>query len=269
MNSISFALNQILFPDSPFENFISFSKKLNVKAIEIRNDIKTNLIEENDPIKVKNICEENSIKILSINALQKFNFWNKDREKELIFLCKYADKANIDSIVLVPLNDGSINSAKEQMQLLEQSLKNILRVINDYNVLGLVEPLGFTHSSLRFKSLAAKVINNYQSNKLKIVHDTFHHALAGENEFFPSLTGLVHISGVSNIYKNIKLLDEHRSIIDDNDILENINQIKNLCNAYYKGFFSLEPFSNTLIKEKDIFKIVKKSFNYIDSNFFN
>ena len=269
MNSISFALNQILFPDSPFENFISFSKKLNVKAIEIRNDIKTNLIEENDPIKVRNICEENSIKILSINALQKFNFWNKDREKELILLCKYADKANIDSIVLVPLNDGSINSAKEQMQLLEQSLKNILRVINDYNVLGLVEPLGFTHSSLRFKSLAAKVINNYQSNKLKIVHDTFHHALAGENKFFPSLTGLVHISGVSNIYKNIKLLDEHRSIIDDNDILENINQIKNLCNAYYKGFFSLEPFSNTLIKEKDIFKIVKKSFNYIDSNFFN
>ena len=225
MNSISFALNQILFPDSPFENFISFSKKLNVKAIEIRNDIKTNLIEENDPIKVRNICEENSIKILSINALQKFNFWNKDREKELIFLCKYADKANIDSIVLVPLNDGSINSAKEQMQLLEQSLKNILRVINDYNVLGLVEPLGFTHSSLRFKSLAVKVINNYQSNKLKIVHDTFHHALAGENEFFPSLTGLVHISGVSNIYKNIKLLDSHRSIIDDKDILENIEQI--------------------------------------------
>ena len=269
MNSISFALNQILFPDSPFENFISFSKKLNVKAIEIRNDIKTNLIEENDPIKVRNICEENSIKILSINALQKFNFWNKDREKELIFLCKYADKANIDSIVLVPLNDGSINSAKEQMQLLEQSLKNILRVINDYNVLGLVEPLGFTHSSLRFKSLAAKVINNYQSNKLKIVHDTFHHALAGENEFFPSLTGLVHISGVSNIYKNIKLLDSHRSIIDDKDILENIEQIKKLYNSNFQGFFSFEPFSNTLIKDKNIFKIVKKGFNYIESNFFN
>ena len=267
MNSISFALNQILFPDSPFKNFISFSKKLNVKAIEIRNDIKTNLIEENDPIKISNICEENSIKILSINALQKFNFWNKDREKELIFLCKYADKANIDSIVLVPLNDGSINSAKEQMQLLEQSLKNILRVINDYNVLGLVEPLGFTHSSLRFKSLAAKVINNYQSKKLKIVHDTFHHDLAGENEFFPTLTGLVHISGVSNAYKNITLLDSHRSIIDEKDMLGNINQIKKLCYSNYQGFFSLEPFSNTLVKEKNIFKIVKKSFNYIESNF--
>ena len=269
MNSISFALNQILFPDAPFENFISFSKKLNVKAIEIRNDIKTNLIEENDPIKIKNICEENSIKILSINALQKFNLWNKDREKELIFLCKYADKANIDSIVLVPLNDGSINSEKEQMQLLEQSLKNILKIINDFDLFGLVEPLGFSHSSLRFKSLAVKVINSLQSNKLKIVHDTFHHALAGENEFFPSLIGLVHISGVSNTYKNIKLLDSHRSIIDEKDMLENIKQIKKLCNSNYKSFFSLEPFSNTLMREKNIFKIVKNSFNYIDSNFFS
>ena len=269
MNSISFALNQILFPDSPFKNFISFSKKLNVKAIEIRNDIKTNLIEENDPIKISNICEENSIKILSINALQKFNFWNKDREKELIFLCQYADKANIDSIVLVPLNDGSINSEKEQIQLLEQSLKNILKIINDFDLFGLVEPLGFSHSSLRFKSLAVKVINSLQSNKLKIVHDTFHHALAGENEFFPSLTGLVHISGVSNTYKNIKLLDSHRSIIDEKDMLANIKQIRKLCNSNYKGFFSLEPFSNTLMREKNIFKIVKNSFNYIDSNFFS
>ena len=267
MNSISFALNQILFPDAPFENFISFSKKLNVKAIEIRNDIKTNLIQEDDPIKVKNICEENSIKILSINALQKFNFWNKDREKELVSLCKYADKANINAIVLVPLNDGSINSPKEQIQLLEQSLINIFKIINDFNVFGLVEPLGFSHSSLRFKSSAVNIINGLQLNKLKIVHDTFHHALAGENKFFPSLTGLVHISGVSNMYKNIELNDDHRSIIDNNDIIESINQIKKLCNSNYQGFFSFEPFSDTLIKEKNIFQIVHNSFNYIDSNF--
>ena len=267
MKQISFAVNQIILPDSPFENFISFVQKLNIDAIEIRNDIKTNLIEENDPIKIKNICEENSIKILSINALQKFNFWNKDREKELISLCKYADKANINAIVLVPLNDGSINSPKEQIQLLEQSLINIFKIINDFNVFGLVEPLGFSHSSLRFKSLAVNIINGLQLNKLNIVHDTFHHALAGENKFFPSLTGLVHISGVSNMYKNIELNDDHRSIIDNNDIIENINQIKKLCNSNYQGFFSFEPFSNTLIKEKNIFQIVHNSFNYIDSNF--
>ena len=65
---------------------------------------------------------ENSIKILSINALQKFNIWNSDRNDELISLCKYADKANIDYIVLVPLNDGSIK-AEEQI--------TVVRFMND------------------------------------------------------------------------------------------------------------------------------------------
>ena len=163
MKSISFALNQILFPEKSFEKFISFYKQLNVKAIEIRNDIKTNLIKENDPIKIKNICEKNSINILSINALQKFNIWNKDRENELISLCKYADKANINAIVFVPLNDGSIISQKEQIKLLEQSLINIVKILDDFKVIGLVEPLGFKQSSLRFKSSTLNVINNSAS----------------------------------------------------------------------------------------------------------
>ena len=266
MKSISFALNQIIFPDLPFKDFLTFSKRLNIKAIEIRNDIKTNLIKENDPIEIKSICEDNDINILSINALQKFNIWNKDRENEFISLCKYADKANINAIVLVPVNDGSIKSQKEQIQLLEHSLININKIINNFNVIALVEPLGFNQSSLRFKSLTANVIKSLQSNKFKIIHDTFHHALAKEKEFFPSLTGLVHFSGVSNMYKNIELHDDHRSIIDKNDILQNINQIQKISNSNYKGYFSFEPFSNTLIKDKNILKIVKNSFNYISSN---
>ena len=266
MKSISFALNQIIFPDLPFKDFLTFSKRLNVKAIEIRNDIETNLIKENDPIKIKSICEDNDIIILSINALQKFNIWNKDRENEFISLCKYADKANINAIVLVPLNDGSINSQKEQIQLLEHSLININKIINDFKVIALIEPLGFNHSSLRLKSLTGDFINTFQSNKLKIVHDTFHHALASENKFIPSLTGLVHFSGVSNMYKNIELNDEHRSIVDANDILENLTQIKTLTSSQYKGYFSFEPFSKALIKDKNIFKIVKNSFNFISSN---
>ena len=266
MKNISFALNQIMLPEAPLIDFIHFAKKLDIDAIEIRNDIRINLIKENNPSIVKEECEKNSIKILSINALQKFNIWNKDRENELISLCKYADKANISAIVLVPLNDGSIISQKQQIQLLEQSLINIIKILDDFKVIGLVEPLGFTQSSLRLKSLTVNVINNLQSNKIRIVHDTFHHALAKEKEFFPSLTGLVHFSGVSNMYKNIELNDDHRSIVDDEDILENIYQIQTLSKSNYRGYFSFEPFSNTLITNKNIFNIITNSFNNISSN---
>lgn len=61
MKNISFALNQIMLPEASFTDFIYFAKKLDIHAIEIRNDIKTNLIKENEPIKVR----EESEKILS------------------------------------------------------------------------------------------------------------------------------------------------------------------------------------------------------------
>ena len=266
MKNISLALNQIILPEAPFSDFIYFAKKLDVDAIEIRNDIRTNLIKENDPLQVKEECEKNSIKILSINALQKFNIWNSDRKDELISLCKYADKANIDYIVLVPLNDGSINSENNIYQLLKNSLIHINNVLKDYNVNGLVEPLGFNQSSLRYKSLAVEVINNLQIDNIQLLHDTFHHKISNDYNFFPSLTGLVHFSGVSNIYKDINLEDNHRSIVNKLDIINNVDQIKKFVKENYNGYFSFEPFSRDLIYNKNILKIVKNNFDYIKTS---
>jgi 2-keto-myo-inositol isomerase len=264
--NISFALNQIIMPNSSFKEFVFLAKKLDLQAIEIRNDVATNLIKENQPYQVKDFCEENSLEILTINALQKFNIWNNDRSKEFVELCDYANKAKINGIVLVPLNDGSITNEKEQAKLLEDSLKNIASILQDYNLISLVEPLGFRQSSLRNKSIATKVIENINTTKLKILHDTFHHALSDENDFFPSLTGLVHVSGVSNKYVNTELTDDHRSIIDENDILENIIQIKKFSDSGYQGFFSFEPFANSLIQSNNVFESTKKTFDFIKSH---
>ncbi len=127
----------------------------------------------------------------------------------------------------------------------------------------MVEPLGFKKSSLQFKSLAVEIINNLQKNKLQLVHDTFHHKLSNENNFFSPLTGLVHFSGVSNKYDNIDLQDDHRSIVDEFDIIDNVSQIKKLIKENYNGYFSFEPFSQELIKTKDIYNIVNRSINFI------
>lgn len=267
--NISLAINQMIMPNSSFEEFITLAKKLNVKAIEIRNDIATNLIEENKPNQIKKICEENSIEILTINALQKFNIWNEERSKELIELCDYASQAGIKAIVLVPLNDNSINNEKDQEKLLENSLNNIEKILQNYDLSCLVEPLGFKQSSLRKKSIAVNIIKSLDINKIKILHDTFHHSLSGEKDIYPDLTGLIHISGVSKDYiKNYvenTLTDDHRSIIDENDIIENVKQLNKFLNYDYKGFFSFEPFSNSLIQSDNIFESMKKSFDFIKS----
>ena len=267
--NISLAINQMIMPNSSFEEFITLAKKLNVKAIEIRNDIATNLIEENKPNQIKKICEENSIEILTINALQKFNIWNEERTKELIKLCDYASQTGIKAIVLVPLNDNSINNEKDQEKLLENSLNNIEKILQNYDLSCLVEPLGFKQSSLRKKSNAVNIIKSLDTNKIKILHDTFHHSLSGEKDIYPDLTGLIHISGTSKNYiKNYvenTLTDDHRSIIDESDILDNVKQLNEFLNYGYEGFFSFEPFSNSLIQSDNIFESTKKSFDFIKS----
>ena len=57
---MKFSLNQILFPNISFNNFVNFASDLNLSAVEILNDIETNLIKENDPSKLKNLCSEKS-----------------------------------------------------------------------------------------------------------------------------------------------------------------------------------------------------------------
>ena len=141
--NISFAINQIVLPNAKFIDFVNLAKLLDISAIEIRNDIANNLIKENNPQKIKDICKSRSIKIISINALQKFNIWTDKRSKEFIALCEYATATGIEAIVLVPLNDGTIVDNKTQKELLQNSLKSIINILDDYNLMGYIKTISF------------------------------------------------------------------------------------------------------------------------------
>ena len=261
---ISYALNQIIVPKSSFIDLINLAKSIGVSAIEIRNDIPVNLIEENRPESIKTLSESNCMRILTVNALQKFNLWNEERLNELVELCKFSSLAGVEAIVLVPLNDGSVTDDIDQRELLGNSLKEIVKVLSDFDLLGYVEPLGFETSSVRKKSMVVDEIKKLKTSRLKIVHDTFHHFLAGEKDFFPSMTGLVHISGVSSEFSNIELNDNHRYLVNETDMLGNINQINYFLQSDYKGFFSFEPFAKDLAKNDNLSNVIERNINYIE-----
>jgi len=62
---------------------------------------------------------------------------------------------------------------------------------------GFVEPLGFAECSLRHKEEAIEAIEAVGgADVFRVVHDTFHHYVAGETKMFPKMTGLVHISAL-------------------------------------------------------------------------
>jgi 2-keto-myo-inositol isomerase len=181
------------------------------------------------------------VSLISINALQRFNEWTPAREAEAIELADYAKAAGAAALVLVPVNDGSGQADGERQKNLRTALRALRPILRDRGVLGLVEPLGFTICSLRSKQEAVDAVTDIDGiGAFKLVHDTFHHHLAGE----PALTGLVHISGVAD--RNLPIddmRDAHRGLVDEDDRLDNIGQIRALLSAGYAGPLSFEPFS--------------------------
>jgi len=78
------------------------------------------------------------------------------------------------------------------------------------------------------------------------------------------MTGLVHISGVSNEFSNIELNDDHRYLIHETDMLGNIDQIKYFLSSEYKGFFSFEPFGKDLAKNDNLSNEIERNINFIE-----
>jgi len=128
------------------------------------------------------------------------------------------------------------------------ALERIAPILEERGLTGLVEPLGFPVSSLRTKAEAIRAIGEAGgSQTFRLVHDTFHHHLAGETEFYPQHTALVHISGVADPGVAVEdMLDGHRVLVGADDRLDNLGQIRRLLAAGFAGPFSFEPFSPTI-----------------------
>lgn len=266
MASIRFALNHMAAPSLSIEDFFALAASLGIDAVEIRNDLAGNaILDGTKPDVIKAAAARHGVAIISINALQRFNEWNATREREARELIDYARAVGSQALVLVPKNDGTGRADGERQANLRRSLEELRPMLDAAGIVGLVEPLGFEICSLRSKAEAADVIETLGAQPtFRLVHDTFHHHLAGETPFFPHLTGLVHISGVSDPAVSIAdMRDPHRVLVDADDRLGNAGQIRALLQASYKGPFSFEPFASEIHALKDPGAALKASMDYL------
>jgi 2-keto-myo-inositol isomerase len=266
MTSIRFALNHMTAPSATIGDFFALAGSLGIDAVEIRNDLAGNaILDGTRPEAVRDAAARHGLKIISINALQRFNEWNETRAREAKELIGYAAAAGAEALVLVPKNDGTGRADGERRANLRQSLEALQPLLEAAGIIGLVEPLGFEICSLRHKSEAADVIEQIDAKgAFRLVHDTFHHHLAGEAAIFPALTGLVHISGVSDPSVSVAdMRDSHRVLVGPEDRLDNVGQIRALQQAGYKGPFSFEPFAAEVHALKDPAASLKASMDYL------
>lgn len=249
MTTPRFALNHMAAAQLDLAAFCELAAGLRLSAIEIRNDLPGRAILDGTPAEtVRETAARHDLSILSINALQKFNRWSSEREAEAVALADYARAAGAAGLVLVPTNDGSGRGDGERQDSLRTALAALAPILSERGVAGLVEPLGFETSSLRSKREAAEAIAEVAPGApFRLVHDTFHHHLAGEPELFAELTGLVHISGVENeTLSPAEMRDEHRKLVDVKDRLGNAAQMRALMEGGYSGYFSFEPFASSI-----------------------
>jgi 2-keto-myo-inositol isomerase len=258
----AFALNHMCAPALGVPEFFDLARSLGISAVEIRNDLPGRpILDGTDAAVIRGAAAERNLRIISINALQRFNQWSDERAREAGELLDYAVGCGAEALILVPLNDGTGRANGERQANLRIALKALMPMLQAAGVRGLVEPLGFEECSLRFKSEAAEAIRSIDTRStFALVHDTFHHHLAGEQDIFADLTGLVHISGVRDASVAVSdMRDGDRVLVDEKDRLGNIEQISRLTAAGYAGLLSFEPFAQSVHSSRDIAADLRRS----------
>ncbi|WP_048646109.1 TIM barrel protein [Nitratireductor soli] len=262
----SFALNHMSMPHRTISDFFALAAALGMRGVEIRNDLAGNaILDGTPPAAVRAAAQAHGLRILSINALQRFNDWTPARGEEARALLSYARACGAEALVLVPVNDGSGRANGERQANLRIALKALRPMLEEAGIVGLVEPLGFEECSLRRKSEAVEAIVSLGAEDgFRLVHDTFHHCLAGEETLFVAHTGLVHISGVDDGAVALRdMRDGHRVLIDEHDRLGNVAQIAALLDGGYGGAFSFEPFSPGVHRAADLRGALQASMAHI------
>jgi 2-keto-myo-inositol isomerase len=243
-----FALNHMVAPRLGLTDFFHLAATLGIAEVEIRNDLPGRAIADGtSPDAVRAGAAEAGVTIVSINALQRFDDWTAAREREAVALAGYAAACGARALVLVPVNEAppGAGPGPSRRHRLEEALEGLLPILAGCDLLGLIEPLGFTTCSLRSKRVAVEAIESVGGGAtFRLVHDTFHHAVAGEPALYPALTGLVHLSGVTDpAIPLADLRDAHRVLVDDGDRLGSVDQVAALTAAGYGGPLSFEPFA--------------------------
>lgn len=265
-----YALNHVTMPYADFAELAALAREQGMDAVEIRNDLDGVPLADGTPAsQLREEAQEAGIAILSINALQRFDLWEAAREKEAVSLAAYAREAGAPALVLCPVNDGGDRrDGAERARDLRRSLRALAPILADHGLSGLIEPLGFAECALRRKQDAIDAVDETGTEaQFALLHDSFHHALSGEEAMFPARTGLVHISGIEEDLPFGAMRDQHRVLVGPGDRLDNVGQIRALRRGGYAGPLSFEAFSAQVHDDPEHAAALARSIAYLDGSF--
>jgi 2-keto-myo-inositol isomerase len=251
---------------------IDLAARLGCIGVELRNDLADKglttreFFDGEKPSAIGEHARGKGVRLLGLSEAYGFNRWSDAMKDKIQLLIAQAKGAGAESISLIPSNDGANEPDEKRLADLRGALAFILPILEEAELIALVEPLGFTTSSLRRKREAVEAIEAVGGkDRFRLVHDTFHHHIAGETEFFPEWTGIVHISGVVDpSLSPEEMQDGHRILVGEADRLRNVEQIKALNAMGYNGAYSYEPFAAAVHADPNIEESLRESMTFVE-----
>jgi len=270
-----FALNRITSPALGLEEFFRMTADLGLSKVELRNDLPGGRVADGmPPEKAAALAEKCGVRVITINALQKFNLASvKDRvSRELEALLDTAQALGCPALVMCPNNDTKdTRDAGTRLAETTAALAAFGPAFMRRGILGYVEPLGFAECSLPSIVTAATAISKSGFGCYRVVYDTFHHYLGPDTEkeigtaYDVSSTGLIHVSGVESPIAREKYRDEHRVLVGPSDTTFAREQIARHIRLGYTGDISFEPFAPEVQKlpRKELTAALRASLEYL------
>lgn len=262
------ALNHMTAPSMRYSDLLALAVDTGCVGVEFRNDLPGGLFDGDTPEQASQAAVSAGVDILTIAEIKSFNDWSDAKASEADALMKVATACGAKAISLIPRNDGLGLGNGERQANLRIALRELKPMLVEHDLLGFVEPLGFEHCSMQYKSEAVEIIEALRAeDRIKLVHDTFHHHLAGGGPVFADHTSIVHISGVVDPGLSIlEMGDAHRMLVDGRDRLGNIAQLEQLIADGYSGPISFEAFAPEVHNYSDPKSEILRSFSFIETS---
>lgn len=261
----AFALNHMTVARMSYAELLDAAADLGCVGVEVRNDLPGPLFDGIAPERAGEMVRERGLRILALAEVKRFNDWSEAKAGEALALMRIAVACGAEAVSLIPRNDNLGMGNGERQGALRVALKALRPMLEDHGLVGLVEPLGFETCPLRLKSDSVEVIEALGAGgRFMLVHDTFHHHLAGGGPLFPEHTGMVHVSGVTDGSLAVRDMgDRHRVLVDGADRLGNVEQIRALEAAGYRGPVSFEAFAPQTHGAADPVGDLRRSMDFI------
>jgi len=269
ISPIRFALNRTCAPQKTLREFIELATNAGVEAVEVRNDIPGREFADGTQAGVlRDELRAAGLGLASINALQRSNDWTGEREREVRTLARYAASVGAPGIVLCPVIQADHGWSDTELEAkLRLALRMMRPILLDEGIKGYLEPLGMRDSTLKRQQTAVAAIEDIEGwDAFELCHDTFQFYRCFDDRMFPERIGLVHVSGIARTdLEPAELAEPDRGFVFARDRVGNIEQLRRLAAAGYKGFVSVEPFSPAVQQDPEIANRLGESLEFLST----